>query len=81
MSTVSADGKIAVVHNGIIENYASLKAKLQQDGVEFKSDTDTEVVAHRGSYEILNLQSQSVQREIKDVDFDGDARPFDDCRR
>ena len=154
----SSDGKIAVVHNGIIENYASLKAKLQQDGVEFKSDTDTEVVAHlvsrfykgslksaviqaisklegafgfgivcadepdvligarrgsplifgigekgdfylasdvsaivnytqkviylddndivvahRGSYEILNLQSQSVQREIKDVDFDGDA--------
>ena len=155
---VSADGKIAVVHNGIIENYASLKAKLQQAGVEFKSDTDTEVVAHlishfyqgdlksaviqavsklegafgfgiicneepdvligvrrgsplifglgdnwefylasdvsaivnytqkviylddndivvahRGSYEILNLQRQAVQREIKDVDFDGDA--------
>ena len=155
---VSADGKIAVVHNGIIENYASLKAKLQQAGVEFKSDTDTEVVAHlishfyqgdlksaviqavsklegafgfgiickdepdvligvrrgsplifglgdkgefylasdvsaivnytqkviylddndivvahRGSYEILNLQRQTVQREIKDVDFDGDA--------
>lgn len=43
---MSSDGKIAVVHNGIIENYASLKAKLQQDGVEFKSDTDTEVVAH-----------------------------------
>ena len=67
MSTVSSDGKIAVVHNGIIENYASLKAKLQQDGVEFKSDTDTEVVAHRGSYEILNLQSQSVQRDINRI--------------
>ena len=154
----SSDGKIAVVHNGIIENYASLRLKLQQDNVKFKSDTDTEVVAHlvsrfyrgclrsaviqtisklegafgfgiicaeepdvligarrgsplifgigengdfylasdvsaivnytqkviylddndivvahRGSYEILNLQSQSVQREIKDVDFDSDA--------
>lgn len=154
----SSDGKIAVVHNGIIENYASLKSRLQQEGVEFKSDTDTEVVAHlishfyqgdlksaiiqaisklegafgfgiickdepdiligarrgsplifgigengefylasdvsaivnytqkviylddndivvarRGSYEILNLQSQAVQREIKDVDFDMDA--------
>ena len=67
MSTVSADGKIAVVHNGIIENYASLKAKLQQDGVEFKSDTDTEVVAHRGSYEILNLQRQAVQRDINRI--------------
>ena len=67
LSTVSADGKIAVVHNGIIENYASLKAKLQQDGVEFKSDTDTEVVAHRGSYEILNLQRQAVQRDINRI--------------
>lgn len=154
----SSDGKIAVVHNGIIENYALLKAKLQQDGVEFKSDTDTEVVAHlvsrfykgslksaviqaisklegafgfgivcadepdvligarrgsplifgigengdfylasdvsaivnytqkviylddndvvvahRGNYEILNLQNRTVQREVKDVDFDSDA--------
>ena len=155
---VSADGKIAVVHNGIIENYASLKAKLQQNGVEFKSDTDTEVVAHlishfyqgdlksaviqaigkfegafgfgiickdepdvligarrgsplvfgigdngeyylasdvaaivnhthkvvylddndivvahRGGYEILNLQSQTVQRDVQKIDFDEDA--------
>ena len=43
---MSADGKIAVVHNGIIENYASLKKKLQEKGFEFKSDTDTEVVTH-----------------------------------
>ena len=43
---VSFDGKIAVVHNGIIENYATLKAKLIEEGIEFKSDTDTEVVAH-----------------------------------
>lgn len=42
----SFDGKIAVVHNGIIENYAVLKTRLQQEGIEFKSDTDTEVVAH-----------------------------------
>jgi len=37
---------IAVVHNGIIENYAELKAELQAKGVEFHSDTDTEVIAH-----------------------------------
>ncbi len=43
---LSYDGKIAVVHNGIIENYAALKQKLQQEGISFKSDTDTEVVAH-----------------------------------
>ncbi len=42
----SYDGKIMVVHNGIIENYASLKAKLEAEGVEFHSETDTEVVAH-----------------------------------
>ncbi len=43
---VSFDGKISIVHNGIIENYASLKAKLIEKGVTFKSETDTEVVAH-----------------------------------
>jgi len=43
---LSANGKIALVHNGIIENYAILKKKLQSEGVEFISDTDTEVVAH-----------------------------------
>ncbi len=42
----SFDGKISIVHNGIIENYAILKKKLQAEGVEFKSETDTEVVAH-----------------------------------
>ena len=40
------DGTISIVHNGIIENYADLKAKLQAQGVVFKSQTDTEVVVH-----------------------------------
>ncbi|WP_369060598.1 glutamine--fructose-6-phosphate transaminase (isomerizing) [Caulobacter sp. 73W] len=39
-------GRVAVVHNGIIENFAELKAELQAKGREFSSDTDTEVVAH-----------------------------------
>ena len=43
---MSYNGKISIVHNGIIENYASLKAKLISDGVKFQSETDTEVVAH-----------------------------------
>ncbi|WP_407456916.1 glutamine--fructose-6-phosphate transaminase (isomerizing) [Fibrobacter sp.] len=42
----SFDGNISIVHNGIIENYAVLKKKLQSEGIEFKSETDTEVVAH-----------------------------------
>ncbi len=42
----SMDGAISIVHNGIIENYADLKAKLQAQGVVFQSQTDTEVVVH-----------------------------------
>ncbi len=41
-----ATGRVAVVHNGIIENHGVLRAELEGDGVEFASDTDTEVVAH-----------------------------------
>ncbi|MGB3603709.1 glutamine--fructose-6-phosphate transaminase (isomerizing) [Gordonia sp. (in: high G+C Gram-positive bacteria)] len=43
---VSTDSKIAVVHNGIIENYAPLRAELEDSGVEFLSDTDTETAVH-----------------------------------
>ena len=39
-------GRVAVVHNGIIENFAALKAELKREGRVFESDTDTEVVAH-----------------------------------
>jgi glucosamine--fructose-6-phosphate aminotransferase (isomerizing) len=40
------DGKVAVIHNGIIENFARLREELEGDGHELRSDTDTEVVAH-----------------------------------
>src|SRR5207244_5088688 len=43
---LDGDGRIAVVHNGVIENYAALKSQLQDEGVIFESDTDTEVIAH-----------------------------------
>jgi glucosamine--fructose-6-phosphate aminotransferase (isomerizing) len=43
---VSADGRIAVVHNGIIENYLALRSELEADGVDLASDTDSETVAH-----------------------------------
>ncbi|WP_297887120.1 glutamine--fructose-6-phosphate transaminase (isomerizing) [Sulfurihydrogenibium sp.] len=42
----SQNGEIAVVHNGIIENYAQLKEELIKKGYQFKSQTDTEVIAH-----------------------------------
>src|SRR5256712_14111841 len=39
-------GPLVLVHNGIIENYGALKARLQQEGYRFESETDTEVMAH-----------------------------------
>ena len=39
-------GKVAVIHNGIVENFAQLKAEVAAEGAEFLSETDTEVVAH-----------------------------------
>lgn len=43
---VSQDGSLAIIHNGIIENYATLKEELLKRGHEFRSDTDTEVLIH-----------------------------------
>ena len=43
---ISSDGKVAVIHNGIIENYLELKAELEKRGHKFSSQTDTESVAH-----------------------------------
>ena len=43
---VSCDTKIAVVHNGIIENYQELSSQLKNEGHRFASETDTEVIAH-----------------------------------
>jgi glucosamine--fructose-6-phosphate aminotransferase (isomerizing) len=43
---LSADGSVAVIHNGIIENFAVLRTECENAGVEFLSETDTEVAAH-----------------------------------
>jgi len=43
---LGGDGTVAVVHNGVIENYTALKKMLQAEGYLFRSDTDTEVIAH-----------------------------------
>jgi glucosamine--fructose-6-phosphate aminotransferase (isomerizing) len=40
------DGRIAVIHNGIVENFADLRAGLEKDGHRFRSETDTECIAH-----------------------------------
>jgi glutamine---fructose-6-phosphate transaminase (isomerizing) len=43
---MDASGRIAVVHNGVIENYDALRTRLARQGHQFKSDTDTEALAH-----------------------------------
>lgn len=64
---LSQSGRIAVVHNGIIENYAPLREKLMRKGYEFVSETDTEVFAHlledtfsRGNGDILKAVRDTV---------------------
>ena len=43
---LSANGRVVVVHNGIVENYLTLREELSAEGVEFRSETDTETIAH-----------------------------------
>ena len=43
---IGGDGDVAVVHNGVIENYAILRQQLESEGFIFRSQTDTEVIAH-----------------------------------
>jgi len=43
---LSASGEVVVVHNGIVENFLALRDELTAEGVQFSSDTDTEVIAH-----------------------------------
>lgn len=50
----SESERLAIIHNGIIENYAVLKAGLQQEGYTFKSDTDTEVLVQLVEYTQVN---------------------------
>jgi glucosamine--fructose-6-phosphate aminotransferase (isomerizing) len=58
---VGGDGLVAVVHNGVIENHAALKRQLQAEGVVFKTDTDTEVIAHLLAYHLNGDLLHTVQ--------------------
>lgn len=62
---VSEDGEVAIVHNGVIENYASLKKELVNQGYTFASETDTEVLAHLISRELhAREKSEDPQEEV-----------------
>lgn len=65
-------GKIVVVHNGIIENYLTLKERLAATGSEFKTETDTEVVAHLIGHYVeegfeFEAAVQSAVKELKGI--------------
>ncbi|MFP4429973.1 MAG: glutamine--fructose-6-phosphate transaminase (isomerizing) [Spirochaetota bacterium] len=58
---VDNSGKVALVHNGIIENYQSLKEKLEEQGYVFQSETDTEVIA----FLVADLYDGDLEQAVK----------------
>ena len=63
-------GRVAIVHNGIIENYKELRAKLEKQGCTFRSQTDTETVAHlvASKYAQTNNLTEAVRLATKEIE-------------
>jgi glucosamine--fructose-6-phosphate aminotransferase (isomerizing) len=57
-------GKIAIAHNGIIENFATLKARLESEGIQFKTETDSEVIAHLVAQNYKGNLEQAVKESL-----------------
>ena len=65
----SKNREIVLVHNGIFENYLELKKKLEKKGYTFKSDTDTEVIAHLiHEHNKTHNFSESIQKAISEIE-------------
>ena len=58
---LSEDGQVAVIHNGIIENFAELRDELREQGVQLASETDTEVVAHLLAHTLPEAQGDLTE--------------------
>lgn len=61
-------GTVAIVHNGIIENYTALKEMLQADGAVFKSDTDSEVIAHLVAYHYAGSLETALKAALRHLE-------------
>ncbi|MDJ0461030.1 glutamine--fructose-6-phosphate transaminase (isomerizing) [Streptomyces sp. H27-C3] len=60
---LDTEGKVAVVHNGIIDNATELRAKLIADGIEFLSETDTEVLVHL----IARSEAETLEEKVREA--------------
>jgi len=65
----SSSGKIAIVHNGIIENFEELKKELEKDGYDFKSETDSEVIANllQKNYESTKNVKETILKTVSEI--------------
>lgn len=65
----SNSGKIAIVHNGIIENFEELKNQLESEGYSFKSETDSEVIANllQKNYEITKDVKETILKTVSEL--------------
>ena len=65
----SNSGKIAIVHNGIIENFEELKKQLQEEGYNFKSETDSEIIANllQKHYEKTNDVKETILKTVSEI--------------
>ncbi|MEX0862124.1 glutamine--fructose-6-phosphate transaminase (isomerizing) [Nitrosopumilus sp.] len=65
----SNSGKIAIVHNGIIENFEELKKQLQDEGYNFKSETDSEIIANliQKYYELTGDVKETILKTVSEI--------------
>ena len=65
----SNSGKIAIVHNGIVENFEELKKQLEGEGYEFKSETDSEIIANllQKNYESTKNVKETIMKTVSEI--------------
>jgi len=65
----SNSGKIAIVHNGIVENFEELKKQLEDEGYEFKSETDSEIIANliQKNYELTKNVKETILKTVSEI--------------